>query len=117
MQPTSKINNAKEKAIKAAHAVNCSIGTYFRKAITVKYLPCTNTKPSRYKATFGRYSITRSTDACDPLTLAMELAYRMEIPGTWRGGQIENADYVFVCDYNCPTFKVSRYNFDNPENY
>jgi len=74
-------------------------------AITVKYLPATNTKPARLKAIAAAGSITRSIgsleveygEAVEPYqTLAMELCNKYMWSYKLSGGVLPNGDRVFV---------------------
>ena len=69
-------------------------------AIFVKYIPATNTKPSRLKATANGNSITipysYDKSGCDLFATAAEaLCKKMDWPGNLIGGELDNG-YVFV---------------------
>lgn len=72
-----------------------------RQAIVVKFLPCTDTKGSRMKATAQASSVTVGYDyaagtsanyrqACDALLA------KLGWDGKWIGSQMANGDYAFV---------------------
>ena len=74
-----------------------------RQAITVKYLPCTNYKPGRYKAYCAAGSITKSmcnsmdNQSRDALNVARMLAEKLDWKGEWIGGVDKRGDWVFTC--------------------
>lgn len=73
------------------------------KAIEVKYLPCTNTKPGRYAATAEGGNRHVQSVSCDDLTTlqqeataAYALAARLDWRGVWIAGTLPNCNTVFV---------------------
>ena len=76
------------------------------KAIEVKYLPCTNNKPSRWKAfAWGGVSVTLSYDHAlnseDNARKAAEalrekMSWKAEISGS---GQLANGNFVFTMSH------------------
>jgi len=70
------------------------------KAITVKVLPATNTKPTRYKAydSDGNFLITGApmVDVCPFGHAAKLLCDRMQWGGSWVGASASSVAWVFV---------------------
>lgn len=66
-------------------------------AINVKYMPATNTKPTRVKATAGRQSLILSTSSHDEpeQAAALALARRLGWTGSLVSGVQPNGDTVF----------------------
>jgi len=91
-----------------------------RMAIVTKYLPLTNTKPSRVKAISENGSITLSWDNALNSTgnhsaAAKALAEKFGWSGAWYAGSINSGGYVFVCvdsraDDGLPVFETARAN-------
>ncbi len=72
-----------------------------RQAIATKFLPCTNHRPSRVKATAEAGSVTLSWDhglnANENHELACRtLANNWGWGGNWAGGAVASGGYVFV---------------------
>lgn len=67
-------------------------------AITVKYLPSTNTKPARYRASCqaGFCYISSNDDPTREVAAAIKLANRFGWSGVYFGGRLVNDDAVFV---------------------
>lgn len=77
---------------------------YMRQAIVTKYLPVTNTKPSRVKATAEAGSVILSWDNAlntdqNHAKAANALAEQKGWAGHWRGGALpDHSGYCFVWD-------------------
>ena len=77
-------------------------------AITVKWLPATNTKPGRWKAMASAKSATLSRhnklfDSCHndrdcAMVMARIFAIAMDWSGKWHGGVDHKAQYQFVIE-------------------
>lgn len=71
------------------------------KAIVVKYIGPSSTKPSRLKATAeGGHSLTTSFDHSDSdpyKALALQLAIKLDWRGTYHGGTLPTGERVYVC--------------------
>lgn len=70
-------------------------------AITTKYLPCTNYRPSRVKATAAAGSVIVSWEhglgiEGNHMVAAKALADKYKWNGVWYGGGLAKAGYVFV---------------------
>lgn len=73
-------------------------------AIQVKYLPCTNFRGTRVKATAAAGSVTLGYDPAlysgqNAEAAMLALVKKLEwdkYPGTWQGGVLPSGDYVFV---------------------
>lgn len=79
------------------------------KAITVKVLPATETKPKRYKAydSDGNFVITGAPmgDICPYGHAAKSLCDRMQWRGAWYGASASSVSMVFVrTDNRHPSF-------------
>ena len=80
------------------------------KAILVKYLPCTNHKPTRVKAIVHRRlstTVSISEYSCDNearLEAAKALAESLEWDGEYVKGTLPNGDTVFVNKDSLDTF-------------
>jgi hypothetical protein len=78
--------------------------TYFRQAIVTKFLPVTNSKPSRVKATAEAGSVILSWDHAlnsdgNHAKAAATLANKFGWQGNWRGGAIpDHSGFAFVWD-------------------
>lgn len=70
------------------------------KAITVKRLPATNTKPARYRASDGEHNHLMVSepigDECGYTNAARALLNKLGWTGDWYGGDIHDCT-VFVC--------------------
>lgn len=76
-------------------------------AIQVKYLPATDTKPTRMKAwSYSGKSITVPVNGehdAVARTLVLALLKALDWHGAWIGGVLPNQDYAFICfEKNCP---------------
>lgn len=72
-----------------------------RQAITTRYLPCTNHRPSRVVATAEAGRVTLAWDHAfnvekNHARAAMELARRLGWEGDWIAGGLVGSGYVFV---------------------
>ena len=70
-------------------------------AIEVKFLPITNHRGARYRASAKGGSVTinkeyRLSDMQNAARAAFKLAYNHDWNGKWIGGQLKNGNYVFV---------------------
>ena len=79
---------------------------HYRQAITCKFIPATNTKPARVKASCAAGSITISyhdQDGCPFFEAARQLCNKLEWSGEIAGGVIKTGEHVFViCDDEWP---------------
>lgn len=82
-------------------------------AITVKYLPATNYRPSRYKAEAQAGSVTLAYDYSlnsdeNAVRAAKALADKLEWDyGKWIGGETKDDSWAFVCSSTVsPFFEV-----------
>lgn len=79
---------------------------FFRQAIVTKFLPTTNTKPGRVKATCQARSLIVSWDHgldvdANHSVAAQALATAMGWGGTWHGGAMPSGGYAFVVSVDC----------------
>ena len=85
-------------------------------AITTKFIPATNTRGSRIKATAAAGSITLHRDFSlsiedNHAKAAKTLAWKMNWKGDWHMGGLPNeAGYCFVCTDDAPAFST-EYSF------
>lgn len=70
-------------------------------AIQVRYLPATDTKPTRIKAwSYSGKSVTLATTGDNQTVMAravVDLLVKLGWQGSWVGGLLPNQDYAFVC--------------------
>lgn len=86
-------------------------------AITVKYFPATNAKPSRLrvkaqaKTQFVSYDGELGYEK-EARKAAQDFAFSLGWTGTYHGGTLPNGDTVFVCGDNrphtCTFFRIQR---------
>ena len=81
-------------------------------AIETKFIPCTDHRPSRVKATCQAGSLTLSwNDALDVArnhrAVAEALARKLNWAGKWVGGHLPKRGYVFIIakTYNRPEYE------------